>query len=1808
MRRIIRGLLIYLILASGLTVVEEGEIKGERVEYSRYYRDRMGIFYREAEKYKEERKWEEVVNRGKEIVIAEWERRYWEELMRAGYGKEEIEGKVEEGKKRIREAIEKEAKEKEGEWKGRRRGKDIRERVAGGIAGDKEEVREWVKEAEGEAESVSNVEGGIEIWMEKVMARVKAKKEEKRGKVKEWIEDRVKEAKERGEVKSKEEGEGYRRALEDIGEEWLLKWEWELDSEWVRARNRWVMERSRDESLRAMYEAKRADVVVKEIIKEAEERADEAVEEVITKEVVGGEWEGEIGYKAYEEAISKGLEEWGKALEELYKEWSNWREEVKINLAEAQEEWEKGYKRIKEERAKWLERTKERIKEGRGEWAKKWEEIETERKRAEEELERYINIQKQAWEEHISGLKQIEEQGNEILRQAENNIKWLEQKIKEYEKEKEKEYEVYKEYLESEYKPIERKYEEYKEEYNRLKEIIEGGKWIYIFNGEWEREEIRTNVGERCEYVNGEKVLVRYTNYVTNKIRRKMEVGIMEGEGGEIVYTNLEIGGRKEYRGYMIEDIPDRFWWDKVIGKRIILKGEDNRYIVQEVMNKDIEGEYIIYKGERYNKEEIEGEYYGTMGRQGVKDLYERYSKKYNTTKKILEEKYNRYMIAKRNYEYYKSELTKWEEIKEEIEESLRGGEDTYHNEDIWGEIIGIFKDTRVDNKDDIYYMSEDEKAVEKLKAEEGYWGRRLEIAKAVKEYAEAEGGIKEKKEESERRLEESREEMELAVSNYKKKMEELRDIVRGRMAEISEEVGEAGKRLKEAREELEEKIREYEQARIVLLVMNNPEMLEQIKKDIEESYKRLEEIERAKEITLKEYKEAEANRKKKEEEKEYIGEIINQIKEYEDIKGRYKAIEEIIKGEGEITNIGRRFLDGAEEIWGESERGEKVKELEGLMRGAGDKEGREKLYSFLYKEIEEKRYRYEIEGLKYKVLIGEIRGEEVEGWIEGREKEIEELEVKINKEAARVIKEVIETNDIAGIESGEEYIERLEEAIEKEWLDEISFTEEGIERYLTGMVAKRKIEDMRSEIEQIFTDDSKKEERYERIKEGVDRGYKIAEKIEEIYREIEGEPDRRKDILYEIMREGGEINEEVAGYFEGTKELENKKYMEEIESIRGKIEEIKEGVREYIRDKEERYRERVDRLAGMYEEIMGYINMRGGEELRGKEAGEIVEKAEEIVEYIEGEGIKTAEIMNIKEKLEGLIKGYEEAEYIAENREKEAGEIEEEIEGLKEQIKEKEEKIGWLSEIYNKIYSKEEIEDINNIKEIIKEIERNRNYEEMGEGLKEKIEEIKGYIREAEADRVVRGYIEMEGYKGVEEYLGGEGIGGDEIEEIRERLKGWEIIKRYEEKREEIISSNWSIEEWVEGYGIGEVMEEAVKERIGYKEYERIKGDIENSIEIDLRGYGKEVRRYGIVRLFNKYIMEEGLDEEEAISRGITNFLNNRGDIGEGEREELKEILRESIEEVKPAIIYLPEEVREIIWKRRYKEYGEEKEEFIEDMEASGEESGIIKEVERWIEEVEALKLYRGWMGKEWYAKKSGLSEERIEKYEENEGIIEWWYNEALDDNINRKIGYKIKRGMYEAGEKIGEEIKEVEREKEGLERRKEKEEALKEYKEREGRGDNWRGYLGEVKGAKEPEINNMGEVIRSDKGIGEYDVGGGIEYNEARDRLEELRGGIIEVMEEIRGEGKRKEGIEEVKEKIGEYYTMEGGYNGTNRIEGYKDEVVGEYIKAVQEEANKANEYISLKDGVKTKREEIRRNGWILRETGKNIKEYED
>jgi hypothetical protein len=121
-------------------------------------------------------------------------------------------------------------------------------------------------------------------------------------------------------------------------------------------------------------------------------------------------------------------------------------------------------------------------------------------------------------------------------------------------------------------------------------------------------------------------------------------------------------------------------------------------------------------------------------------------------------------------------------------------------------------------------------------------------------------------------------------------------------------------------------------------------------------------------------------------------------------------------------------------------------------------------------------------------------------------------------------------------------------------------------------------------------------------------------------------------------------------------------------------------------------------------------------------------------------------------------------------------------------------------------------------------------------------------------------------------------------------------------------------------------------------------------------------------------------------------------------------------------------------------------------------------------------------------------------------------------------------------------------------------------------------------------------------------YDIGGRREYNEARDKLEELREGIIEVLGEIKAGAGVQKGIDEVRNNIGRYYTRGDGYNSTNRIEEYKNEITIKYIEAKMDEEKAGEGYKGLKGEKGAKQKEIERNGWILRESGKDITDYEN
>ncbi|MBU1076780.1 MAG: hypothetical protein KKH98_05765, partial [Spirochaetes bacterium] len=58
----------FILIITAVLITGTIDLFSAQVEYKRYDRQDMGVFYKEAEKYKEEIKWQEVVEKGKEIV------------------------------------------------------------------------------------------------------------------------------------------------------------------------------------------------------------------------------------------------------------------------------------------------------------------------------------------------------------------------------------------------------------------------------------------------------------------------------------------------------------------------------------------------------------------------------------------------------------------------------------------------------------------------------------------------------------------------------------------------------------------------------------------------------------------------------------------------------------------------------------------------------------------------------------------------------------------------------------------------------------------------------------------------------------------------------------------------------------------------------------------------------------------------------------------------------------------------------------------------------------------------------------------------------------------------------------------------------------------------------------------------------------------------------------------------------------------------------------------------------------------------------------------------------------------------------------------------------------------------------------------------------------------------------------------------------------------------------------------------------------------------------------------------------------
>ncbi|RKX78699.1 MAG: hypothetical protein DRP87_05590, partial [Spirochaetes bacterium] len=247
--------------------------------------------------------------------------------------------------------------------------------------------------------------------------------------------------------------------------------------------NHFLFSRLRDTySLRKKAEELTAGTLAERLIKETETRLFSEKEilqgkidsmadfQTEGKAIGGSDWEVD-----FRRAFESGMEEWNKAELRFLRERIRWEEQSQKAYIESEKAWDKAFALLGEARSDWIEEIKAIIKSGEKLWDKREGQYLEEYERTIFEINRGIEQESKRFEQEISGLLSMFEQGEKIANLAEKNIVFLEAEFKPVETEFLKNQEAIEE-LKKQIEEKERELSDYKEP------VEENDSSVYIFN------------------------------------------------------------------------------------------------------------------------------------------------------------------------------------------------------------------------------------------------------------------------------------------------------------------------------------------------------------------------------------------------------------------------------------------------------------------------------------------------------------------------------------------------------------------------------------------------------------------------------------------------------------------------------------------------------------------------------------------------------------------------------------------------------------------------------------------------------------------------------------------------------------------------------------------------------------------------------------------------------------------------------------------------------------------------------------------------------------------------------------------------------------------------------------------------------------------------------------------------------------------------------------------------------------------------------------------------------------------------------
>lgn len=1704
------------------------ELHANSVEYKRYDKQQMGVFYKEAQQYKEEFKWDDVVNRGREIIKTEWEKRMWEEITRQLNTDNITEDEADQIMNASRAQWEAEALTDGLIEKGRWKAGKIKDQTKDDLQDQAtiDTIRIWAQTAEAEAQGM-DFETGLARW-QALMSQVTDKKNEKRTTTQEFIQNKIQQEISAGRViPGGYEEDGFKEELLRIASEYEKRWEWEVDAEWVRKHNIWLKEWTKDESLRQEYESKRAEVVVKKIIEETETKADQLVEESLTEEVEQGEWDSPANYEAYEKAIGEGLQQWNRAIDSFYRNWMIWKTDAEDQFKQGQLQWKLGYEEINKSRDAWLLRTEERIKEGMDEWAAKWEDVQRQREQAEAELTTYIQIQQENWEDHIKGIEDVTLNGSDILKQAYENINWTARQVNAYR---------------GEYNELVDKYNKYNKAYRNWRDVR--------------------------------------NNYTTHRVQSYHIVYKPNGREYDLLDTGPFGGGDA----------------DEVRNLSFHHKTSDTTYWIHE-------GErYKVYNSKAYRISEVNAKY-----------TY------YRNKRDEYQEK-----IENSGYLFYQTENEKWIEIRDEIQTLAEQSEEVF-DEDIWGNTLGLFDDNRSSNPEDLYYLNEAEKEYAKLQQDKAYWENRLEIAQAVLDYAQAEGSLKEKKQDSEANLAERLTDMNNATAEYQALMDELNNVVKATMENKQQIVSEKASQIETAKTKLDEAVKEYEQARIGLLSLQNPDLQALIREDMNTYYQNLLDVDSQIELKLQEYNNS-INAYLKSETELAIGmELEAKIKDVETYKTGYNLIFSMIDNNKTKDNweeiVANELINEAEQIWqDEDTRNNKIvninEKMDNIASSATFKqEFSARLDLLNWIEAEKDYFETEYTHAKdtYEFLAGYTTKEQVTEANQHADLDYQMKLILENFESADLINKTADTIDVKEISTYAEYMTAI--------IDQVKDTIKTDYQAINTML--KFLDDHQAEISSLLIVPETREEKYEGFKNSLRTSYDIALKLKDIYENNDlTDLDNKEELLMNLLKTGDPINQASANIIINEKGLTYQDYFYST-SAWEKAVEHKQALIEYTIQADKIFDQDKKALSELY----ANLGIEKTDRFWGSDSEEVIEKAETILDQIENlqkQGINTELLVQIQNNLNSVLFNYKTAEYIAINQDKTLAEIETERDQFTTDIENRTDQLEYIDKIMVEL----NLEEINAqaLLDLLNDTDFINSTTSQINDIREELIELhsNNKIHEAVSVYVNKGLFMQE----PSVYLASlTTLTSEEKEKAQDRIKAWYLTSEFKNNHDDIIKSQ-SIQEWINNKTASQDIEDYKDELfadICFKEYQSIISEYQGTGYInDINKYARDIRQYAGILMLRDYLVVNNITNITGNETQIAkDFLQSRTDLSTNTATIAEYAGYLSDNSYLDPKDYLSESIQIITWKQQYyDEYGstdnflkkeEDIEAYLDNLESYGLKPGQRTALEEYIIKISQIKSYQNWARFDWYTDHMNMTEAAINELKiylsGKTEIIEPIYQEKLYTHLNSVLieqqinekGINLKEELSEEINRLNEELQILS---ESLEIRKQ---AINDRSMEHGRS--WREYLNTDYISDMIEQVILTSEIKNDEAVDDridtFYTGSGYYIETARDRLNDLITCIHEGVNLLSQYENIDTHVSEVKEEIkNNYYNINDGYktNLSEYINNLQSTYAGEQINK-NNAINNYNAELSQKQGYK---EEILRNGGVIENIEQGSKNY--